>query len=95
MSLSSQFNEALHAMQEVLRRETAPDSHLGKAAARLASFAPVERPRREREPSPYPYPDLEPSQRAFRVARRNKAIEIAEAVERKQKRNDLVSRFKR
>lgn len=54
---------------------------------------PAKAERKPRERAPRPYPDLEPSQRAFRIARRNKAIEIAEAVERKQKRKDLVRRF--
>lgn len=80
MSLSH-FNETLHGIRQLLMKPGEPARYI--------------RQPREREPSPYPYPDLEPSQRAFRVTRRNKAIEIAEAVERKQKRNDLVSRFKR
>lgn len=55
---------------------------------------PAKAERKPRERALRPYPDLEPSQRAFRIARRNKAIEIAEAVERKQKRKDLVRRFR-
>lgn len=55
---------------------------------------PAKAERKPRERTPHPYADLEPSQRAFRVARRNKAIEIAEAVERKQKRKDLVRRLR-
>lgn len=93
MSMSSHFNETLHA----LRQRIALPANMAVAddMPRVRGTLVEHRPRREREPSPYPYPDLEPSQRAFRVARRNRAIEIAEAVERKQKRNDLVARFKR
>lgn len=72
----SHFNETLHSIRQGLL---------------FPLPAKAERPRREREPSPYPYPDLEPSQRAFRVARRNKAIELARAAGRP----DLVERLQR
>lgn len=86
MSLSSHFNETLHALRQriALPNNMAVADDMPRVLGRLVEHRPT------RQPTPRPYPDLEPSQRAFRVARVNKAVEIAQ----RMGRADLVRRLR-
>lgn len=86
MNLSSHFNETLHA----LRQKFALPDNMAVADDMPRVRGTLVEHRLTHERAPRPYPDLEPSQRAFRVARVNRAVEMAQ----RMGRADLVRRLR-